>query len=523
MKWTNADDVQSGRGDPSATDGGSPDEGGDDVHGAISNLLQDRELIVVSNRQPYSHEYEDGEVVVEPPAGGLTAAVDPLMQRLSGTWVAWGDGEADREVADEDGTVALPPGEESYRLQRVWLDEDDVEGYYRGYSNRVLWPVCHADLSKVDARPGDWETYEAVNQTFADAVIRRTPGDGIVWFHDYHFGRAPRLVRNARPEAFLAQFWHIPWPSWDVFRACPQAEAILDGLLANDLVGFHTDTDCRHFLEGVEVAGLGDVDRTSGSVLRDGQRTYVRSFPIGTDAAKWAERAGSDAADEFWAEFSEENGLTDRRMALGVERLDYTKGIERRLDALELLWEEEPDLQGDLTYVQKVSMSRQEIPAYAELRERVEGRVAEINDRFGTDDWQPIHYVDDHLPREALAALYREADVALVTPTRDGMNLVAKEFVAAQGADPGVLVLSELAGASEQLDAGSVVVNPYDVRAVADGVRHALTVPREEREDRMERLRTDVEGNDVYAWLSAQFRTIDRIRDSREATDELLT
>lgn len=509
---TDADGTATGEGETTAE--GDASEAS--AHEVVEQVLDGRDLVVVSNRQPYSHEYDGDEVVASPPAGGLTAALDPLVGELGGGWVAWGSGAADREVVDAEDRVALPPGEGTYDLRRVWLDEDEVEGYYRGFSNRVLWPACHTELSTVDLRPGDWETYRAVNERFADAAVDRAPDDAVVWFQDYHLGLAPRRVREAMPDATLAQFWHVPWPPADVFAACPHGAEVLGGLLATDMLGFQTALDCRNFLDSAERAGVGRVDRASGTVSHGGTRTHVRSFPIGIDAAAWVERAQSDEADRFWRLFREAHDLGER-VAVGVERLDYTKGIERRLDALETLWTDHPDLQGELTYVQKVSVSRGGIPAYRRLRERVERRVGELNDRFGTDDWEPVVYTTDHLSRAALAGLYREADLALVTPVRDGMNLVAKEFAAAQRADPGVLVLSELAGASGQLGAGSTLVNPYDPADTVEAVVEALALPADERARRTARLQRSVGDADVYDWVRDQFRALDRVTSRPEA------
>lgn len=500
----------------------------------VATLCDGSELVVVSNRQPYSHQYEDGEdggdtgdneIVVDRPAGGLTAALDPVMQAVEGTWVAWGDGDADREVVGPDDTVRVPPEDPSYDLRRVWLTDEQVEGYYRGYSNQVLWPVCHLDTAKIDAREEYWRAYREANADFADAILDATDGDPVVWFQDYHLALAPRRVREARPGALLAHFWHVPWPSWDAFQACPQYEALLDGLLANDLVGFHTEQYCRNFLDCVEAATDARVDRATRSVAYDSQRTFVRSFPLGIDAAHQAELAERDRADEWWAEFRDRYDLPgdrddrpgDAALAIGVERLDYTKGIEERLGALERLWEEYPEWRGELTYVQKGTESRSAIEEYARLQYRVEREVERLNDRFGTDDWTPIVLVTDHVPEVGLAALYREADVALVTPRRDGMNLVAKEFVAAQTRDPGVLVLSELAGASEQLADGALLVHPRETTGVASAVDEALSLSRGDRRRRVADLQRAVHAEDVYAWLESTFETAAAIERGRRS------
>ncbi|USZ69548.1 trehalose-6-phosphate synthase [Halorussus salilacus] len=483
----------------------------------VAALCEDRELVVVSNREPYSHDREDGEIAVDRPAGGLTAALDPVMQTVAGTWVAWGDGDADREVVGPDDTVSVPPEDPSYDLRRVWLDDAQVEGYYAGYSNQMLWPLCHLDTAKMNPDPEFWQSYRETNSEFADAVLDSTGRDPVVWFQDYHLALAPRDVRAARPDAFLAHFWHIPWPSWDAFHALPQYEQLLDGLLANDLVGFHTEEYCRNFLDCVEAATDARVDRGSRSVAHRGERTFVRALPLGIDAAEQAELADGDAADEFWREFGAKHGLDDGdiRVALGVERLDYTKGIEERLAALERLWEERPEYRGELTYVQKGIESRSGIEAYRTLQERVDAAIDRINDRFGTDDWTPVVQLTDHLPKPGLAALYREADVGLVTPVRDGMNLVAKEYVAAQTRDPGVLVLSELTGASEQLGDRAVAVHPRDLDGVADGIDEALSLSEDERLHRMADLQRVVHAEDVYAWLESTFETAAAIERGR--------
>jgi trehalose 6-phosphate synthase len=476
---------------------------------AVASLQTDGAPIVVSNRQPYSHKYEDGEVTVDRPAGGLTAALDPVLQTVNGTWVAWGSGDADRDVS-ENGVVSVPPDDPSYDLHRVWLDDEALDGYYGGISNQTLWPLCHSDTARVHFSTEDWDHYRNVNAKFAEAATAAADDTSpVVWFQDYHLSLAPRIVRERLlPDAFCMHFWHLPWPSWDVFLVCPRAVAVIDGLLANDLLGFHTPEYCQHFLDCAERALDATVDRNTGTVHYRGGVTTVRPYRLGIDAAAQAERARSTEAAEFGSEFRAEHGIDENtRLVLGVDRIDYTKGIERRLDALELLWEQSPEWRGRLTFVQKGAESRSSIPAYSRLQDRVGDRVEAINDRFGTDDWQPIVYTTAMFSQERLAGLYRGADVALVTPLRDGMNLVAKEFVAAQVGEPGALVLSEFAGAAEELADGAELVNPYDVEAVADAVERGLRMPATERQQRMQVACDLVHGNDVYDWIARQFRT----------------
>ena len=477
---------------------------------AAATLL-DRDLVVVSNRQPYSHDRVDGEIEVSEPAGGLTAALDPVLREVEGTWVAWGSGDADREVADEQGSVRVPPDDPAYDLQRVWLSDERVDGYYYGYANQVLWPVCHLELGRANFAQAFWDHYRAANRAFADATVEAAEPDSLVWFQDYHLALAPGLVADQLPDAFLAQFWHIPWPSWDAFQTCPQYRPLLEGLLANDLIGFHVDRYRRNFMDCVEGALDARIDRATASVAYDGNRTYVRSFPISVDFDRVEARAADPEAVSTWDRFQAERGLEGVKIATCVDRLDYTKGIPQRLAALERLWERNPEWRGELTFVQKATPSRSYIPEYRRLRERVEHEVERINDRFGTDDWQPICYIDSMLTRAELGALYRGADVALVSPVRDGMNLVAKEYVASQVEDPGVLVLSELAGASDELGPEALRVHPYDIEGFADVIDTALTMDEAEREHRMARLRRHVRNHDVHDWMNQLFRSVQTI------------
>jgi len=482
----------------------------------VSSLVEDRNLVVVSNREPYSHEYDDGEVTVSRPAGGLTSALDPVMQSVGGTWVAWASGDADDVTSDEEGRVGVPPESPAYTLRRVPLSDEQVDGYYYGYSNQVLWPACHIDTAKMNAKGEFWDHYQTANRSFADAVAAEAGDDPIVWFQDYHLALAPKLVREQRPDAFCMQFWHVPWPSRDAFQAAPQYEQLLEGLLGNDLLGVHTDRYCRNFLDCAAALSGATVDRATRSVVYDGHRTFVRPFPLGVDADHRRDLARSEESKAFWRSFRDRHDLDGTHVALGVERLDYTKGIPERLAALERLWETRPEWRDELTYVQKASESRSRIPAYQRLQDEVRGEVARINDRFGTDDWQPIVYVEDHLPQAGLAALYREADLCLVSALRDGMNLVAKEYVASQVDDPGVLLLSELAGASEKLGDDVLTIHPRDTDGFADAIERGLQLPADERERRMGELKRQVHANDVYEWLAAQFRTVKAIQRGRE-------
>ncbi|MDS0293814.1 alpha,alpha-trehalose-phosphate synthase (UDP-forming) [Halogeometricum luteum] len=479
------------------------------------------DLVVVSNRQPYSHEYDDeGNVVVDEPAGGLTAGLDPVMQRVHGTWIAWGDGEADREVTGEDDVVRMPPEEESYDLKRIWLSDDEVEAYYYGYSNRVLWPLSHGGIWKTEYANRHWRRYQQVNGRFADAVVDAIDEDSVVWFQDYHFALAPRMVREEAPDALLTHFWHITWPGWDTFRACPQADDLLDGLLANDVLGFHVERYCQNFLDCVDQAFEDAfVDYDDNRVQYEGHTTYVRAFPLGVDADGIAESASS-ADEESWRAFKRDRGIPEEsKVALGVDRLDYTKGIVERLKALEQFWKGRPERQGELTYVQKADESRSLIPEYQNLQTNVDEAVERINERFGTDEWTPVVYIDDWLESDELNALYRYSDVMLVSALRDGMNLVAKEYVASQVDDDGVLVLSDQTGAYEQLGEHSLVVNPHDTERFARTIEEAMTMDAEERRERMSALREGVHDEDLNAWMVDVFAAAEEAGERRTDAD----
>lgn len=493
------------------------------------SAIGDGSLIVVSNRQPYTHTYEDAnaddsaegdrEISVNRPAGGLTAGLDPVLQRTDGTWIAWGDGDADREVTDEDGTVRMPPEDPSYTLKRVWLTDEEVEEYYYGYSNRVLWPLCHGGVWQTDFAENHWQQYRAVNRKFADAVTDQADADSLIWFQDYHFALAPRLAREQVPEAFYMHFWHITWPGWDTFRACPQSRELLEGLLGNDLLGFHTERYCENFLDCVEES-LEDafVDREGNRVHYGDHATALRAFPLGVDAAA-VRRASNSIGTDFWDEFKASYDISAEKVALGVDRLDYTKGITERLTALEDFWETHPEWRGDLTYVQKANESRSLIPEYQDLQSDVTEAVDRINDRFGTDEWEPIVYLTDFLPQEQLCGLYRFSDVMLVSAVRDGMNLVAKEYVAAQVDESGVLVLSDQTGAYEELGEHALVINPYDTEAFVSTIEAALSMDDDERAERMRALRDQVESHDLVAWMDDVFESARSLREARDEAD----
>jgi trehalose 6-phosphate synthase/phosphatase len=484
-------------------------------------LPADRPFIVVSNREPYVHRRGRAGVEVERPAGGLVAALDPVMQAVRGTWIAWGSGDADFEVADAAGRVMVPPDDPRYVLRRLRLSRDEVDGFYNGYANQALWPLCHMAMEHARFRRRAWEVYKAVNARFAEAVAEEARGDALVWIHDYHLARCPRALRRARPDLFLMHFWHIPWPAWDVFRACPQSADLVDGLLANDLVVFQHPRHAQHFIECAEreVGARADAEREA--VEYDGRMVRVAAIPISVDFKAWDATSRSRGAQRWMTRLRARLGARDRLVAVSVDRLDYTKGIPERLRAIDLFLRRFPQFRSRVVFVQKCAPSRTGIRAYRNLQQRVEAEIARLNAAHGTADWRPIVYLPRPLPPPAMAALYRMADLCIVSSLADGMNLVAKEFVACQVDGGGVLALSELAGARDELP-WALPVNPYDAEGCAEIIATGLRMPAEERRERMAHLRRAVEEHDIDRWLREHLRLAARLAAGRAPTRWLL-
>jgi trehalose 6-phosphate synthase len=455
-------------------------------------------LIVVANREPYIHRYKDGDIEWIRPAGGLTTALDPVMQACGGVWVAHGSGDADAVVSDASGRVGVPPDDPNYVLRRVWLSKDDEEGYYYGFANSMMWPLCHQVFARPVFDPQHWDAYRRVNEQFANAVLEEAEGGpALVFVQDYHFALVPRLLKAARPDLVVAQFWHIPWPNAEKFLVCPWAKELLDGMLGNDLLGFHTQGDCNNFLESVDRALECRIDRERFAVTRGGHDTTVRPFPISVDPA---------LADEYlvgWedrvAAIRRKHRLDGRQLIVGVDRVDYTKGIPERLRAVDRLLQKHPELKETFHFVQIGAPSRTHIPAYRDLTEEVTALAEKINWDHGTDAWQPVVFLNEHHGPEDIFALYRDAAGCVVSSLHDGMNLVAKEFVTARGDERGVLVLSKFTGAARELT-DAVLTNPFDVDEMADGLFAALTMPAVEQERRMRRMRAQVDDHNIYRW-----------------------
>ena len=491
----------------------------------LDRYLNDCKFILVSNREPYEHVRGVAGVEVRQPAGGLVSALDPTMRRIHGTWVAWGSGSADRETADGVGRVRVPPDEQSYTLRRVWLDDADVDGYYHGFANRALWPLCHMLIQYFEYRTTFWERYRAVNLRFAHAVAdeaERCAGRSVVWVQDYHFGLVAEFIRAMRPTAFIHQFWHIPFPPPDILRLLPAGthEALLRGLLGNDLLGFQTDRHAANFMDCVEqFVGDAEVDRREGRISWAGRAVRVGSFPISIDVDRFEEMARSPAAEARVATLRARYTRDGRQLGVAVDRIDYTKGIPERLRALDHLWATTPSLRGRVTFLCVCTPSRTDVPAYAALEHEVTSMMLDINARYGTPDWTPIVLIHNNVDAELLASVYRAADVCLVSSLQDGMNLVAKEFIGCQVEERGALVLSRFTGAAEEID-GALLINPFNLDGFAACVRTALEMGRDERRRRMHRMRAQLRRATIFDWLDGILGRAAEILEEQEQVQE---
>ena len=471
----------------------------------IQGRLQGDRLIAVSNREPYEHVRHPEGVRCIVPASGLVTALEPVLRACDGTWIAQATGDADHEMVDEKGRVRVPPDHAQYTLRRVWLTHDEEQGFYLGLANEGLWPLCHIAHTRPTFRASDWEAYKAVNEKFAAAVLDEVKYEEspAVLVQDYHFALLPRLIKQRRPDARVAIFWHIPWPNSEAFGICPWQREILDGLLGADLIGFHIQGHCNNFLETIDRAIEARIDRERFAVARDGHLTLVKPLPISVapDRSEPApeEPESPDLPHLERATLLERHGVKAAFMGIGVDRIDYTKGIPERFRAIEAFLERCPAYKNEFTFVQIGSPSRTGIERYSNFMQEVIDEAARINRRFETANWKPIILLTRQHSHQEILPYYRTADLCLVTSLHDGMNLVAKEFVASRNDDQGVLVLSRFTGASYELP-DALIVNPYDTEELARAIHRALEMPHEDRRVRMQRMRATVREHNIYRW-----------------------
>lgn len=477
--------------------------------------LKGDEILIVSNREPYIHTLRDNRIEVQRPASGLVTALEPVMRACSGTWIAHGSGNADRQTVDETDHVRVPPERPAYRIRRIWISREEEAGYYYGFANEGLWPLCHIAHTRPVFRAPDWQQYQAVNRKFAEAVVQESRSeDPIVLVQDYHFALLPRLIRDRLPRATIITFWHIPWPNPEAFGICPWRDEILEGMLGSSILGFHTQFHCNNFFDTVDRYLEARVDRETFTISYGGEPTEVHRYPI---SLEWPPEplARQKPVAECRSELRRALGLpADVRLGIGVDRLDYTKGILERFAAVERLLELEPRWIGKFAFVQIAAPSRSSIEEYQSLDARVRAAAQRINARFGTVTCQPIVLKIEHHDAEQVYACYRAADLCFVSSLHDGMNLVAKEYVAARDDERGALVLSQFTGAAREL-AEALIVNPYDTEQCAAALRLALDMPPDEQRSRMRRMRSLVQEFNVYRWAGRMLLDAARVRQRR--------
>ena len=478
----------------------------------VREHLDSPEMFAVSNREPYIHNKGPDGPVVQVPASGMVTALEPIMRACEGTWVAHGSGSADREVVDGHDRVRVPPEDPSYTLRRVWISPEEEEGYYFGFSNEGIWPLCHLAYVRPAFRESDWEQYQAVNQKFADVVASESrTRNPVVLVQDFHFALLPRMLRRRKPNATIALFWHIPWPNAETFGVCPWKGEILSHMLSADILGFHTRHHCQNFLASVDRFMECQIDHEHMTVTLRGHVCQVVPYPISIEwPPRWLARLPD--IDTCRRNVRERHGIApDVAIGLGVERWDFTKGIVERFRALEALFDKSPALRGKVSLLQVAAPTRSKLPAYQALQEQTLAEARRINEKFASANWQPIVLIDHHQEPREVFEMFRAADFCVVNSLHDGMNLVAKEFVAARDDEDGVLILSTFAGASRELPE-ALLVNPFDVAETAAAMLSAIRMRRDERRVRMKAMRRTVKENNVYRWAGRMLMDASQVR-----------
>lgn len=486
---------------------------------ALKTILREElagdEILIVSNREPYIHIRKGSGIEVQVPASGLVTALEPIMRACSGTWIAHGSGSADKEVVDRNDHVQVPPDDPSYQIRRVWLTKEEESGYYYGFANEGLWPLCHIAHTRPTFRTQDWKHYVAVNKKFAAVVLSEAKTDDpVILVQDYHFALLPKMVREKLPNATVITFWHIPWPNPEAFGICPWREEILSGLLGSSIMGFHTRFHCNNFVDTVDRFLEARLDRETSTISYGNKLTAVKNYPI---SIEWPSRWIKDqkSIGQCRSEIRNFHNLSqDHLLGVGVDRLDYTKGILERFMAVERLLELYPEWIGRFTFIQIAAPTRTSIDQYQDFEAQVRAMGQKINNRFGKEGYQPICLKAEHHEPDQVYRYYRASDVCLVTSLHDGMNLVAKEFVAARDDDKGVLILSQFTGAARELPE-SLLVNPYNIDQCATALHIALTMPLAEQRDRMKSMRGVIHEFNVYRWAGRMLVDAARVRQRR--------
>ena len=473
----------------------------------IKAHLKDRPIFVLSNREPYVHTKTKNKIVWSVPAGGVVTALEPVMEACGGMWIAHGSGNADAETADKEGNVMVPPDEPKYTLKRVSLTSKEIKGYYNGFSNEALWPLCLMAHTRPLFRAEDWVEYKKVNAKFAKILLDQIRGveRPIILVQDYHLALVPKMIKKSRPDALVAIFWHIPWPSAAQFNICPWRKELLEGMLGADLVGFHTQQYCNNFIETVGNEIESRIDYVQFSIFRGEHKTAIKPFPISI-----AFPGNADGHDAPSRKAIDALGIHGEHLVLGVDRLDYTKGILERFKGIEFLLDAHPEYKRNLTLLQIASPTRETVEKYREYAVRVTEEAERINKKFSTNDWKPIVLEKKNYSHDDLLHLYQFANVCLITSLHDGMNLVAKEYAAARRDESGVLVLSQFAGASRDLK-GALLINPYSAEETSAALHTALSMSKTEQHKRMKMMRTSVRDYNIYRWSAELIKALSQL------------
>lgn len=483
---------------------------------SLKELLQKElsgdEILILSNREPYIHNRKSGKIVVQVPASGLVTALEPIMRACSGTWIAHGSGTADRDVVDKNDHIAVPPENPSYRIRRVWLTKEEELGYYYGFSNEGMWPLCHIAHTRPTFRTDDWNIYKSVNELFSNAVVSEAKTDNpVILIQDYHFALAPKMIREKLPKATIITFWHIPWPNAESFGICPWREEILEGLLGSSILGFHTRFHCNNFLDSADRYLECRIDRDTSTVSFHKKLTAINSYPI---SIEWPPRWMDTLPSIFECRNlirTKNNISATARIGVGVDRLDYTKGILERFMAVERLLELFPENVGKFTFIQIAAPTRSAIAQYQHFESDVKALAQKINTRFGSEGYAPIILLAEHHEPEQVFEYFRGSEVCFVSSLHDGMNLVSKEFVASRNDEEGVLILSQFAGAAKELPE-ALIVNPYNIDQCANALEIALHMPISEQKERMRNMRGLVQEHNVFRWAGKMLIDAARMR-----------
>ncbi len=468
-----------------------------------SDKLGDKKLFVISNREPYQHLKEEGKIKCVVPPGGLVTALDPVMRVCDGVWIAHGSGDADRLVVDEKNKIRVPPDNPSYTLKRIWLTKEEEDGYYYGFANEGMWPLCHITHERPIFRLNDWIYYQKVNEKFGLAILEEIEDieSPLILVQDYHFALLPYLIKEKRPDAKVAIFWHIPWPNPETYGICPWVRELLIGMLGADLIGFHIQLYCNNFLDTVDRFLESKIDWEQFTISKKGHISFVKPFPISISPAFSTNNINTQRKDALKESLLKEFDINGIYMGVGVDRIDYTKGILERFRAIERFFEKYPQFIEKFIFVEFGAPSRTHIKRYRELLAQTEETADNINWKFQTKNWKPIIFLKGNHSHEKIMPFYMAADMCMVTSLHDGMNLVAKEYVASCLEDSDVLILSQFTGASRELK-DALIVNPYDIESMADAIYFALTMDEEEKKIRMKKMKENIMDNNIYKWAA---------------------